>query len=114
MVESLRQAMPASGFAKSTLETLAKKSPTSLAVAFAEIESGAALTMDECMAMEFRIVNRMLAGHDFFEGIRATIVDKGDTAKWQPPTLAEVTQEAVDAYFAPLPDGEFAGGELAA
>ena len=36
--------------------------------------------MDECMRMEFRILNRMLAGHDFYEGIRAVIIDKGSTA----------------------------------
>jgi hypothetical protein len=30
------------------------------------------------MKMEFRILNRMLEGHDFYEGIRAVLVDKGD------------------------------------
>jgi hypothetical protein len=58
------------------------------------------------MRMEFRILNRMLEGHDFYEGIRAAIIDKGDTPRWQPATLAEVKAADVDRYFAPLGDRE--------
>ena len=38
------------------------RSPTSLDVAFRQISAGATLSMDECMRMEFRILNRMLEG----------------------------------------------------
>ncbi len=58
------------------------------------------------MRMEFRILNRMLEGHDFYEGIRAAIIDKGSVPNWQPARLEEVGTAAVDAYFAPLADGE--------
>ena len=54
------------------------------------------------MRMEFRILNRMLAGHDFYEGIRAAVIDKDGKPQWRPPSLDEVSAEAVDAYFAPL------------
>jgi hypothetical protein len=60
------------------------------------------------MRMEFRILNRMLDGHDFYEGIRAAIIDKGDTPRWQPPTLADVDPADIDRYFAPLGDKELA------
>ena len=59
--------------------------------------------MAECMRMEFRILSRMLAGEDFYEGIRCAIIDKGDTPQWRPAKIAEVSEAAVDAYFAPLP-----------
>ena len=52
--------------------------------------------------MEFRILNRMLAGHDFYEGIRAAIVDKGSTPQWKPASVEAVRPADVDAYFAPL------------
>jgi hypothetical protein len=60
------------------------------------------------MLMEFRILNRMLAGHDFYEGIRAALIDKGSKPQWRPATLEEVDPEVVEAYFAPLPGGELA------
>jgi hypothetical protein len=62
--------------------------------------------MADCMNMEFRILNRMLAGHDFYEGIRAVVIDKDNDPKWDPATLDDVSVEAVDAYFAPLGDKE--------
>ncbi|MEQ1953458.1 enoyl-CoA hydratase/isomerase family protein [Mesorhizobium sp. CN2-181] len=92
--------------AETALAAIGKASPTSVAVTFREINTGAMLDMDECMRMEFRILNRMVAGHDFPEGIRAAIIDKDGAPKWQPPTLAGVGDAAVEAYFAPLPGGD--------
>lgn len=89
-------------FAGRTLATIRSRSPTSMAVAFRQIERGRSLSMAECMNMEFRILNRMLAGHDFYEGIRAAIVDKDRQPKWRPAELEAVEDAAVDAYFAPL------------
>ncbi|WP_274629332.1 enoyl-CoA hydratase/isomerase family protein [Arvimicrobium flavum] len=94
-------------FAKATLEVMAGKSPTSLAVTFRQIKAGKMLSMDECMRMEFRILHRMLRAVDFYEGIRAALIDKGSKPEWRPATLAEVDEAAVEAYFQPL-----AGGEL--
>jgi len=107
LLESLRQASEAGDeFSTATLETLSKRSPTSLHVAFRQIAYGEMLEMDDCMKMEFRILNRMLTGKDFYEGIRAAVIDKGDTPKWQPATLAEIDEADIEAYFAPLPGGE--------
>src|SRR5690606_19503710 len=88
---SLRHASTGDSFAADMLAALLAKSPTSLEVTCRALAAGAALSMDECMRMEFRIVNRMLGGHDFYEGIRAAIIDKGSAPAWRPPLL-----EAVD------------------
>lgn len=94
------------GFAARTRETMAARSPTSLHVAFRQLVQGANLSMDDCMRMEFRIVNRMLTGHDFYEGIRAVLVDRDNTPAWRPADMGAVSPADIDAYFAPLPDGE--------
>jgi enoyl-CoA hydratase len=99
---SLEQAAGTDEFAAAALATMRSKSPTSLAVAFRAISAGLTLSMDDCMRMEFRILNRMLAGNDFYEGIRAAIIDKGSKPVWRPATLDEVDPAVVDAYFAPL------------
>ncbi|MVA99252.1 enoyl-CoA hydratase/isomerase family protein [Nitratireductor sp. CAU 1489] len=97
-----RGAAAGEDFAAATLDTIARRSPTSLRVTHRQIIEGAAIDMAACMRMEFRVVNRMLAGHDFYEGIRAAIIDKDATPVWRPATLEAVTQDVVDAYFAPL------------
>ena len=54
------------------------------------------------MRCEFRIVSRIVKGHEFYEGVRAVIVDKDNTPRWKPDTLAEVSDAEVERYFAPL------------
>lgn len=102
----LEMLSPNDGFSAKTLAAILQKSPTSLAVAFRQLRDGAHLSMNECMAMEYRIVSRMLAGHDFFEGIRTVLVDKGDKPLWQPHTIAALDSAAIDRYFDPVVSGE--------
>jgi enoyl-CoA hydratase len=85
-----------------TAKTLRTKSPTSLKIAFRQIREGAKLEFDDCMKMEYRMVNRIVAGHDFYEGVRAVIIDKDNAPKWQPADPAGVSDTDVAAYFAPL------------
>lgn len=109
-VEAIVQALSAAAgedeFAGEMLKVLATKSPTSLKVALTQIQTGAMADMADCMRMEYRILNRMLVGHDFYEGIRAAVIDKDGKPQWQPADLAGVPDAAVEAYFAPLPGQE--------
>jgi enoyl-CoA hydratase len=58
------------------------------------------------MQTEFRIVSRVIHGHDFYEGVRAVIVDKDNAPHWRPATLADVSDAEIARHFAPLPRGE--------
>ncbi len=89
-----------------TAKTIRTKSPTSLKITFRQIREGAKLGFDDCMRMEYRMVNRVIAGHDFYEGVRGTIIDKDGAPKWRPSALSDVTDKDIDAYFAPLGDRE--------
>jgi len=108
IVTSLQAAASRDEFAAKTLAVMQSRSPTSLHIAFREITNGSAMSMADCMRMEFRILNRILEGHDFYEGIRAVIVDKGDTPRWEPATLDAVDVTGIDRYFAPLGERELA------
>ena len=70
------------------------------------MREGKKLEFDDCMRMEFRMVNRVIAGHDFYEGVRATIIDKDQSPERQPATLEAVSDAEIDAYFAPLGEKE--------
>ena len=103
-VEAIMDSLKLNGsnWALKTLETLSKKSPTSLKLTFQQMRRGAQSNFDECMRMEYRMVTRTMDGHDFYEGVRAVIVDKDNAPKWVPDSLEHVSDSEIDAYFAPL------------
>ena len=36
---------------------------------------------------------------DFLEGVRAVLIDKDNTAHWQPGRIEDVTDTMIDAFF---------------
>jgi enoyl-CoA hydratase len=84
---------------------LRRSSPTSLKVALRSFrEAVADPDVHSALTRDLRIAARCLSGHDFVEGIRAQVIDKDRNPRWHPATLAEVSTDDVDAYFAPLGD----------
>lgn len=81
-------------------------SPTAQALTFAQMKRGARLSFGDCMRMEWRMVNRVIAGHDFYEGIRAQLVDKDRNPRWRPASLELVRDADIAGYFEPLPGAE--------
>jgi enoyl-CoA hydratase len=93
-------------FARATAAAIRAKSPTALKLALAQMRAGTTLSFEACMQTEFRIVSRVIHDHDFYEGVRAVIVDKDNAPRWRPGTLAEVSDAEIARHFAPLPRGE--------
>jgi enoyl-CoA hydratase len=107
-VEGVLQALEAdtSDWAKATAASIRQKSPMSLKVAARQMKEGINLSFEDCMRLEWRVANRFIDGHDFYEGVRALLVDKDMTPRWRPAALAEVSDAEVERYFAPLPGKE--------
>ena len=93
-------------WAAKTAATIRTKSPLSLKIALQQMRRGKAWDFETCMRAEFRIVSRIIEGHDFYEGVRAVIVDKDNKPHWNPATLAAVSEQEVEHYFAPRSDEE--------
>ena len=97
-------------WATKTADTIEAKSPTSTLVAFRQVNEGERLGFEDCMKLEYRLINSFVKGHDFYEGVRAVVIDKDQAPKWKPATLAEMSASDVDGYFEPLGDGELTFG----
>ena len=95
---------PWAGFAGETAAALRSKCPTSLALAAEQMRRGPDLDLAGCLKAEFRVVERMLRGHDFYEGVRALLVDKDNAPRWQPDRLEAVDPAVIAAHFDPIPD----------
>jgi enoyl-CoA hydratase len=93
-------------WARKIAAVIRAKSPLSLKIALAQMRRGKAWDFQTCMRAEFRIVSRIIEGHDFYEGVRAVIVDKDNAPRWRPASLAEVSEAEVERHFAPRPGDE--------
>lgn len=86
-------------FGAATAATLRSKSPTSLKIALRQMQVGETATFRDCMKAEYRIVSHVLKGEDFYEGVRATIVDKDNAPQWRPEHLEDINAGDIDVYF---------------
>jgi enoyl-CoA hydratase len=80
-------------------ELLRSRSPTSLRLVHRQLCEGAARDLESCLEMELGIAAKILKGHDFYEGVRATLVDKDQTPHWRPATIEEVDAEEIARFF---------------
>jgi enoyl-CoA hydratase len=98
------------GWAAETRSGLLTKSPTSLKITLRQLMIGRDYDLDAALALEYRLTQHIMTGHDFYEGVRAMLIDRDRKPQWRPATLAEVTDSVVDTYFAPIGDRELQFG----
>ncbi|MFI2397232.1 enoyl-CoA hydratase/isomerase family protein [Rhodococcus sp. NPDC019647] len=93
--------------AEKAAEQILSKSPTACAVTLQSLRRArAAGSLEEVLNEEFRVSVACLSSPDLVEGIRAQVVEKDRNPQWSPATIDEVTDEQVEAFFAPLGDLE--------
>lgn len=90
-----------SDWGTATRARLAKASPTSLKTTLRALREARGLEFEEALAVEYRLSQGFMRGHDFYEGIRAVLVDKDQAPRWRPSSLDAVTDSMVEAHFAP-------------
>lgn len=109
-VEGIIDALSADGsdFAIQTRDNLLSKSPTSMKISLELMRRGReASSLADVLLLEYRLSQACMAGHDYYEGIRAVLIDKDHAPKWEPATLAEVGDDIVSAHFAAPADGDW-------
>jgi enoyl-CoA hydratase len=97
---------PERAWAEGVLQDLARRSPTSLKVTHRHVRLVRHLDLAATLAQDYRLACRFMQNSDFYEGVRAALIDRSQAPKWRPGTLAEVSDAMVDTYFAALGAGE--------
>ena len=86
-------------FLNAQFEELKHKSPTSLKISLKQIRDASKMTLKDELIMEYRMVQRCLEIGDFFEGVRAMLVDKDRKPNWQPSNIKDVDEGRVNKFF---------------
>jgi len=88
-----------------TLKALRRVSPFSAATTFEAIKRARCVSdLEPCLVNEYRLACRCLEGRDFYEGVRAAVIDKDRKPNWSPARIEDISPISVMAAFEPLPD----------
>jgi enoyl-CoA hydratase len=108
-LEEILAALEADGsdWARTELETLRSKSPQACKVSLRLLYDGLRVQdFGHEMRQEYAVATRVVQRHDFVEGVRALLVDKDNSPRWEPATPEAVSEHLIDTIFAPMPEGE--------
>ncbi|MCI2956995.1 enoyl-CoA hydratase/isomerase family protein [Agromyces atrinae] len=84
--------------ALAALAEIEKNSPTALVVSLASVRAARELPdLRAALEQELRLVTWFFEQPDLAEGIRAQVIDKDRTPRWNPATLAEVAPTTADS-----------------
>lgn len=97
---------PLADWGGGTAAAIRGKSPTSLRIALRQIRAAGELAFEDCIRLDWRIANAILDGHDFYEGVRAALVDKDQSPRWNPATLEAVDPGVIEGHFVAPLDGD--------
>ena len=89
-------------WAEAVLAEMSRHSPTSLKITHRHVRSLRGADLRTALVQDYRLACRCLEAHDFYEGVRALLIDRDRNPKWQPARLEDVTEAMLDAYFAPM------------
>ncbi|GLZ88542.1 crotonase [Metapseudomonas resinovorans] len=109
-ISAIRQSLLAedcaeySDWAEETVRVLDSRSPLAMAVTLELLRRGRHLPLGDCFALELHLDDQWFDKGDLIEGIRALIIDKDKTPRWNPPTLADLTQQQVLSFFSGFPN----------
>jgi enoyl-CoA hydratase len=80
---------------------LAKASPLALVLTHEAIRRARNYTsLRAALDVEYRLCTRLYDGGEFIEGVRALLVDKDKSPRWNPPRIEDVGPDLVSRYFA--------------
>jgi len=89
-------------WAKEARDAMARAAPLSLKITLRQLQLGKGMSVDQALTLEYRLTQHVMAGQDFFEGIRAALVDKDNKPRWQHAAPEDVGEGEVESYFASL------------
>ncbi len=98
VVAGLQQGIP--DFARAVKDTIESRSPVSLKVTWAHLHKALRdRDFDETIGRDFHLVGRFIRRADYYEGIRAAVIDRDRQPQWRPGSLQEVDDVTVAAFF---------------
>lgn len=96
-----------SSFATATYAALKSKSPLSVKIAFHQLMTrDPQASFEDVMKREFRISQHLMHSPDFYEGVRAALIDKDQSPQWHFKNFEDISAAQVESFFQSLGEKE--------
>lgn len=100
ILASLDDAAPENkDWAAKTAQQMRANAPFSLKIAFHQMRNTGQPTLEEALRLDAHIAYRFLTGEDFYEGVRALLIDKDGNPQWSPASLDQINDNQVAEWF---------------
>ncbi|AKA80811.1 enoyl-CoA hydratase/isomerase family protein [Pseudomonas synxantha] len=86
-------------WALTTAHLMQTRSPLAMAVTLQMLRRGRHLTLEQCFDLELHLDRQWFERGDLIEGVRALIIDKDKTPRWNPPSVNELDAAHVKSFF---------------
>ncbi len=90
-----------SPFARDTLAVMAKRSPLMMCVTLEQLRRSAGMDVADCLRLERTMVRHCFEHGEVLEGVRALVIDRDNTPRWNPAELQAVTPGMIERFFEP-------------
>lgn len=85
--------------AEKWLTTIQRHSPISCAVVVEQIKRGRTMNLRDVFNMEYGISQAFMELGEFYEGVRALLIDKDNKPSWKHKSIVDVTDKDIDFFF---------------
>ena len=78
---------------------MSKFSPIACAIVVEHFKRVQSMSLEEAFVTEYGVSRAIFDSGEFYEGVRALLVDKNNKPKWKHSSIEEVTVEDIEAYY---------------
>ncbi|MCC5793054.1 MAG: enoyl-CoA hydratase/isomerase family protein [Legionellaceae bacterium] len=96
-----RLAQVDTAWSRQVAEDLKRSSPLSLLVTFEQMRRAQHLSLADCLHMDYGLAANFMQHPDFYEGVRAMVIDKDKHPQWANTRIADIAPEEVQRFFQP-------------
>jgi enoyl-CoA hydratase len=86
-------------WAQAQAAIIRKMSPTSCKLSLLGLRMAEDAEIEDALITEYRMVCQIRHGHDFFEGVRAVLLDKDRNPLWSPARFEDVSEDDIALYL---------------
>jgi enoyl-CoA hydratase len=86
-------------FCRATAATMRTRSPFSMVLTLASLRNNIGADFDTVTARDYCLAIRFCMGHEFYEGIRAAVVDKDRKPRWDPAAVENVDMGVIENWL---------------